>query len=234
MFIDEPALQCREPRAAQSPEMQDDGCGNLNRTHEGTLGGTSTEHERLRTSTNLRRRRRQQYCTVHAAEGLRASRCMNPNGRKQQSTEHERLRRDGSSIQLMCTSTGRHEGCWKRMGVLIHMCANVLFSTKTDASKNVHPIHGSSNPLSMNACKGTEVAFNMGTAPHGRRHFSIKKHIRLHIAKAINRLTFRIGPSSCQATISFEKTFPYQFAFTVHRSDRSCKLWRLQHVHREW
>ena len=119
MFIDEPALQCREPRAAQSPEMQDDGCGNLNRTHEGTLGGTSTEHERLRTSTNLRRRRRQQYCTVHAAEGLRASRCMNPNGRKQQSTEHERLRRDGSSIQLMCTSTGRHEGFWKRMGVLI-------------------------------------------------------------------------------------------------------------------
>ena len=37
---------------------------------------------------------------------------MNPNGRKQQSTEHERLRRDGSSIQLMCTSTGRHEGSW--------------------------------------------------------------------------------------------------------------------------
>ena len=139
MFIDEPALQCREPRAAQSPEMQDDGCGNLNRTHEGTLGGTSTEHERLRTSTNLRRRRRQQYCTVHAAEGLRASRCMNPNGRKQQSTEHERLRRDGSSIQLMCTSTGRHEGCRKRMGVLIHMCANVLFLMATDASNSVHP-----------------------------------------------------------------------------------------------
>ena len=38
MFIDEPALQCREPRAAQSPEMQDDGCGNLSRTYEGTLG----------------------------------------------------------------------------------------------------------------------------------------------------------------------------------------------------
>ena len=55
--------------------------------------------------------------------------CMNPNGRKQQSTEHERLRRDGSSIQLMCTSTGRHEGFWKRMGVLIHMCARVLILT---------------------------------------------------------------------------------------------------------
>ena len=147
MFIDEPALQCREPRAAQSPEMQDDGCGNLNRTHEGTLGGTSTEHERLRTSTNLRRRRRQQYCTVHAAEGLRASRCMNPNGRKQQSTEHERLRRDGSSIQLMCTSTGRHEGFWKRMGVLISPMGQKFFSSRTEqASNNVHPIHGSSDP----------------------------------------------------------------------------------------
>ena len=41
---------------------------------------------------------------------------------------------------------------------------------------------GSSNPLSMNACEGTEVAFNMGTARHGRRHFSTKKQIRLHIA----------------------------------------------------
>ena len=38
------------------------------------------------------------------------------------------------------------------------------------------------NPLSMNACEGTEVAFNMGTARHGRRHFSTKKQIRLHIA----------------------------------------------------
>ena len=38
MFIDEPALQCRVPEASQSQEMQDDGCGNLSRTHEGLLG----------------------------------------------------------------------------------------------------------------------------------------------------------------------------------------------------
>ena len=102
-------------------------------------------------------------------------RCMNPNGRKQQSTEHERLRRDGSSIQY------GHSTTWQE--AFQHDVAVVW----------------------------------------GWRQYYVK-----------NRLTFRIGPSSCQATISFEKTFPYQFAFTVHRSDRSCKLWRLQHVHREW
>ena len=76
-----------------------------------------------------------------------ASKNVHPNGRKQQSTEHERLRRDGSSIQLMCTSTGRHEGFWKRMGVLISPMGQKFFSSRTEqASNNVHPIHGSSDP----------------------------------------------------------------------------------------
>ena len=92
---------------------------------------------------------------------------MNPNGRKQQSTEHERLRSDGSSIQLMCTSTGRHEGCWKRMGVLISPMGQKFFSSRTEqASNNVHPIHGSSDPWH----EGTSTGRHEGTlGDAGRR-----------------------------------------------------------------
>ena len=83
------------------------------------------ERARARTSTSLH------CCVCHASFAVAwgvgsqvwglsdSTHDMNPKARKQQSTEHERLRRDGSSIQLMCTSTGTHEGFWKRMGLLI-------------------------------------------------------------------------------------------------------------------
>ena len=79
--------------------------------------------------------------------------CMNPNGRKQQSTEHERLRSDGSSIQLMCTSTGRHEGFWKRMGVLISPRGKSSYLFKIPRPASFEAIHGSSDAYQQQRMK---------------------------------------------------------------------------------
>ena len=94
------------------------------------------ERARARTSTSLH------CCVCHASFAVAwgvgsqvwglsdSTHDMNPKARKQQSTEHERLRRDGSSNRLMCTSTGTHEGFWKRMGVLISPEAQKFYFLK--------------------------------------------------------------------------------------------------------